>query len=215
MKSIFITGTDTGVGKTIASSFIIKAYKNLIPYLKYWKPIQTGYPPDNDSQTVKELAEISDEFILKGMYFKSPTSPHFAAEKENQLIRIEKIDELFLEYTKNYNLIIEGAGGIFVPINRYFFWIDWIQRWNLPVIIVSRSTLGTINHSLLTIEALKSRNIFILGIIFCGKHNEEYIYDNFKTIQEISNIKVISYFDLNNDKEIEIDPEKIIYSFFL
>ncbi|GIX41569.1 MAG: ATP-dependent dethiobiotin synthetase BioD [Leptospiraceae bacterium] len=211
---VFVTGTDTGVGKTITCGYIMKKYKDLISNLKYWKPVQTGYPPDDDARIVQEISSISSNSILDGLKFKEPVSPHFAAELEKTEISIEELKKQYKYYKENYPLLIEGAGGIMVPITRKYLWIDFVKELEIPVLIVARSTLGTINHTLLTVEALKQREIPIIGIIFCGKHNEPYIEDNRKIISELTKLPVISYFDINIDKFIDVDPQNILKDYF-
>ncbi len=211
--SIFVTGTDTNVGKTITSGLLLKKYAKIFPKIRYWKPIQTGYPPDDDGKTVQEISGVSDEFILPNLKFKHPYSPHYASELENIKINLEVLKNQYKEYSQKYSLIIEGAGGVYVPLTRNYFWIDWIQELHLPVLIVARSTLGTINHTLLTVEALKNKNIHIIGIIFCGEQELDYIKDNRKTLQEITNLP-IHYFDFFKEKDIDPDPDHRIISFF-
>lgn len=209
IMAVFITGTDTNVGKTITSGLLLKKYSKLLPDIRYWKPIQTGYPPDDDSKIVQNISGVSDNFILQGIKFKYPYSPHYAAELENAIIDIHNLKIQFKEYSQRYRLIIEGAGGIYVPLTRNYFWIDWIHELQLPVLIVARSTLGTINHTLLTIQALKNRNITIIGIFFCGEQELDYIKDNKRTINEITQLP-IHYFDYFKDKEIDPDPNHLL-----
>lgn len=211
---VFVTGTDTGVGKTITCGYIMKKYKDLISNLKYWKPVQTGYPPDDDARIVQEISSISSNSILSGLKFQEPVSPHFAAELEKTEISIEELKKQYKYYKENYPLLIEGAGGIMVPITRKYLWIDFVKELEIPVLIVARSTLGTINHTLLTFEALKQREIPIIGIIFCGKYNEPYIQDNRKIISELTKLPIISYFDINIDKFIDVDPQNILKDYF-
>jgi|YNPMSStandDraft_2_1061718.scaffolds.fasta_scaffold14403_2 dethiobiotin synthase len=212
--AIFVTGTSTGVGKTITCAYIIKKYKNIIKNLKYWKPIQTGYPPDDDSKTVQILSEVDESYILPSLKFKEPVSPHFAAELENKEISVEQILNDYQNYKKHYKLVIEGAGGIMVPITRKYLFVDFVKDLNIPVLVVVKSILGCINHSLLTIEALKKRNISIVGLVFCGEHREPYLEDSRKIINELSNVPIISYFDINSDKQIDVDPNNILLKYF-
>jgi dethiobiotin synthetase len=156
---IFITGTDTNVGKTLISSWIA-----LHTGFSYFKPIQTGTRDGSDSLEVQKL---SDTKIYPESYaYKEPLSPHLAAKLENDMIDIEKI--ILPEAS---NLIIEGAGGVLVPINDTYLMVDLIKKLGAPVILVARTTLGTINHTLLSLEALRSRNITILGVIMNGENN--------------------------------------------
>ena len=182
-----ICGTDTDVGKTLISSFFVRGLKSF-----YWKPIQSGIETETDSQTILRLSEIKKEKILKEAYiFKRPVSPHWAAEIDEKKI---DINLLKLPPTDG-SLIVETAGGVMVPITRNFLQIDQIKKWDLPVIIVCRSSLGTLNHTLLTIEALKKRNIKILGLIINGEKH----LDNPKTLQEFSKLPIIAEFPrLNN-----------------
>ena len=182
-----ICGTDTDVGKTLISSFFVRGLKSF-----YWKPIQSGIETETDSQSILRLSGIKKEKILKEAYiFEKPVSPHWAAEIDGK-----KIDINLLNLPKiDGSIVIETAGGLMVPITRNFLQIDQIRKWDLPVIIVCRSSLGTLNHTLLTIEALKKRNIKILGLIVNGEKH----LDNPKTLQEFSKLPIIAEFPrLNN-----------------
>ena len=138
-----ICGTDTDIGKTLISSFFVKGLNSF-----YWKPIQSGIESQTDSQTVEKLAQLSKEKIIKEAYvFTKPLSPHWAAEIDQQAINFDK---LRLPKVQG-SLIIETAGGLMVPITRNFLQIDQIKEWNLPVILVCKSSLGTLNHTLLSI----------------------------------------------------------------
>jgi dethiobiotin synthetase len=157
--NIFITGTDTNVGKTLISSWIA-----LHARFAYFKPIQTGLNQGADSQQVKELSNAK---IYPEIYaYQDPVSPHLAARIKNDTIDIEKI-----LLPKKDNLIIEGAGGIMVPLNDSEFIIDLIEQLGAKVILVSRNYLGSINHSLLTAAICKQRNIDVIGWIF----NDQYL----------------------------------------
>lgn len=156
---IFITGTDTNIGKTTVSSWLC-----LHSGYDYFKPIQTGSIEGRDSEIV-EMTTNSKTYPEAYIY-PQPVSPHFAAQYQNETIDISTI---LIPHSNN--LIIEGAGGVLVPINKNVLIIDLIKLFATPVILVVSTKLGTINHSLLTIEALRSRNIPILGIIVNGKEN--------------------------------------------
>ncbi len=177
-----ICGTDTDIGKTLISSFFVKGLNSF-----YWKPIQSGIELQTDSQTVKKLAQVSKEKIIKEAYvFTKPLSPHWAAEIDQKIINFDK---LRLPKVQD-SLIVETAGGLMVPITRNFLQIDQIKQWDLPVILVCRSSLGTLNHTLLSIEALQKRNINILGLVVNGEKH----LDNPKTLVEFSRIPVIAEF---------------------
>ncbi len=177
-----ICGTDTDIGKTLISSFFVRGLNSF-----YWKPIQSGIASQTDSQTVQKLSQVSGEKIIKEAYlFTKPVSPHWAAEIDQKTINFDK---LRLPKVKG-SFIVETAGGLMVPITRNFLQIDQIKQWNLPVILVCKSSLGTLNHTLLSIEALKRRNIEILGLVINGdKH-----LDNPKTLVEFSGIPLITEF---------------------
>ena len=184
-KNIFkfiICGTDTDIGKTLISSFFVKGLNSF-----YWKPIQSGIESQTDSQTVEKLAQVSNEKIIKEAYvFTKPLSPHWAAEIDQKTINLN-----MLRLPKvNGSLIVETAGGLMVPITRNFLQIDQIKQWSLPVILVCKSTLGTLNHTLLSIEALKRRNIEILGLVINGEKH----FDNPKTLVDFSGIPLITEF---------------------
>ena len=177
-----ICGTDTDIGKTLISSFFVKGLNSF-----YWKPIQSGIESQTDSQTVEKLAQVSKEKIIKEAYvFTKPLSPHWAAEIDQKAINFDK---LRLPKVQG-SLIIETAGGLMVPITRNFLQIDQIKEWNLPVILVCKSSLGTLNHTLLSIEALKRRNIEILGLVVNGEKH----LDNPKTLVDFSGIPLIAEF---------------------
>ncbi len=203
-----LCGTDTDVGKTLISSFFVRGLKSY-----YWKPIQSGIENETDSQSILRLSGIKKEKILKEAYiFNKPVSPHWAAEIDGK-----KIDTNLLKIPSiDGSLVIETAGGLMVPITRSFLQIDQIKKWNLPVIIVCRSSLGTINHTLLSIEALKNRNIKILGLIINGKKH----LDNPQTISQFCNLPIIAEFprlinvDKNNLDRLwqELNIERILES---
>ena len=189
-----ICGTDTDVGKTLISSFFVRGLQSF-----YWKPIQSGIETETDSQSILRLSGIKKEKILKEAYiFEKPVSPHWAAEIDRKKIDINLLNVP----TINGSIVIETAGGLMVPITRNFLQIDQIRKWNLPVIIVCRSSLGTLNHTLLTIEALKKRNIKILGLMINGEKH----LDNPKTLQEFSKLPIIAEFPrLNNIDKNNLD----------
>ncbi len=187
---LFITGISTDVGKTIASSIIVEALE-----ANYWKPIQAGDLDKSDSHKIEKYISNKKTVIHENSYkLNTPASPHYAAKIDGITIDINKINE---PKTKNH-LIIEGAGGIFVPLNDTDDIIDLIKP-DYKVIVVSRHYLGSINHTLLTVEALKNRKINIAGIIFSGDENkatEEIILSKTK-INCIGRIEEEPYFDKN------------------
>jgi len=160
---IFITGIGTDVGKTIAASIVTEALE-----ADYWKPIQAGDLDMSDSHKVKSKIKSQKSFFHPNAYaLHTPASPHFAAQVDGITIDLKQIKE---PKTENH-LVIEGAGGVLVPLNDTDCLIDLIQK-DYKVIVVSRHYLGSINHTLLTFEALQNRKISVAGIIFSGDENK-------------------------------------------
>ena len=196
-KCIFITGTDTDVGKTVITgciaSSLLKKGKNVAVY----KPVQCGNLlkgkiKSPDLFLVKNLSGISDNCIFNDYSFKFASSPHLAAELENKKVDINIIKKHFDEISKNFDyVLIEGSGGLMVPLIRDYTVLDLIRDLSVPVLVVARAGLGTINHTILTVNALKSRKIKVIGIIlnyFKGSTIEE---DNKKIINQLSGVKII------------------------
>lgn len=185
--SVFICGTGTGVGKTITAAAIMKRYASRMK-ISYFKPIQTGTElGDDDTRTVRELSGLPAEFFQPPLYaFKAPLSPHRAAELEGQRISFAGLLD---RVGSSPNLLIEGAGGLLVPINRQCTWLDFLKELQLPVILAAHSGLGTINHSLLTIRALEQEGLRIIAIVFCG----ELMPDNMKTVNDFSGLPVLAF----------------------
>lgn len=191
---LFITGIGTDVGKTIASAIITEALE-----ADYWKPIQAGDLDASDSHKIKAFLSNDKTVIHPNSYaLNTPASPHLAAEIDGITIDLEKIQEP----ETNNHLVVEGAGGLFVPLNDQDCVIDLIKS-DYKVIVVSRHYLGSINHTLLTIEALKSRNIAIAGILFNGNENQstESIILNKTAVKYIGRIDEEPYFDQNVIRE--------------
>ena len=188
MSGIFVTGTDTGIGKTIVSASLVCALREK-ENVCYWKPVQTGIEEDNDTETVGNLANcLPEEIFDKGFRLEKPLSPHLSARLSNVEITIEKILRFKTDFVSERFWIVEGAGGVLVPLNERELMIDLIKALDLPVLIVARAALGTINHTLLTIEALRSRNLKIFGVIMNGAPNEE----NRKAIEHFGKTRVLA-----------------------
>lgn len=185
---LFITGIGTDVGKTIAAAIVTQALE-----ADYWKPIQAGDLNNSDSHKIQQYLSNNKTTIHPNSYqLKTPASPHFAAELDNVTIDLQQI----VEPTTNNHLVVEGAGGVLVPLNHTDCIIDLIQP-DYKVIVVSRHYLGSINHTLLTVEALKSRNINIAGILFSGVENKatESIILQKTKLTAIGRIDEEPYFD--------------------
>lgn len=191
---LFITGISTDVGKTIASSIITESLQS-----DYWKPVQAGDLDNSDSHKIRSYIS-NDKTVIYENSFKlnTPASPHLAAELDGITIDLKQIRE---PKTENH-LVIEGAGGVFVPLNDTDCVIDLIQK-DYKVIVVSRHYLGSINHTLLTVEALQNRKLNVAGIIFSGEENKssETIILKKTGIKCIGRIDQEPYFDQNVIKE--------------
>jgi dethiobiotin synthetase len=187
---LFITGISTDVGKTIASAIITEALE-----ADYWKPIQAGDLDRSDSHKIQSYISNVKTVIHENSYkLNTPASPHLAAELDGITIDLKNI----VEPKTNNNLVIEGAGGVLVPLNKSDFVIDLVQP-DYKIIIVSRHYLGSINHTLLTIEAIKNRGLKIAGIIFNGNENKatETLILNYSKLKFIGRINDEPYFDQN------------------
>ena len=208
-KGFFITGTDTGVGKTLFSTLLIKRYN-----FDYWKPIQTGTSNENDTLYIKNRTYNQKNIFHKPTYmFKRPISPHLASSYEKIPIELKRIKK-----PNNINpLIIEGAGGIFVPLNKKNLIIDLIKKFQFPVIVVSKSILGTINHTLMTLEILRKNKIKVFGVVLNNIKNNKEGNDHAKSIEYYGKSKVLAKIPLINNinkKKIEILSKNKFMSFF-
>ncbi|GAB3500355.1 dethiobiotin synthase [Spirosoma knui] len=159
-KQLIVAGISTEIGKTVASAVLVEALK-----ADYWKPVQSGALEDSDTETIRQLTTNPvSRFHSEAYRLTAPLSPHAAAELDGVTIELDKIT---LPQTDN-TLVIELAGGLLVPLNNHDLNIDLVQRLNLPIVLVSKNYLGSINHTLLSVEACRTRNITILGILFNG-----------------------------------------------
>jgi dethiobiotin synthetase len=195
-RGIFVTGTDTNVGKTVVSAALLVRYRSEAP-LKYWKPIQTGVWHDDDTAEVARLAAVAarkgppctEEVLDTGVRLPHPVSPHLAAHLAGTRITVRSLVETIRTADVNVRAahgesraahgeakprwIVEGAGGMLVPINERETMADLMHALDLPVLIVARSTLGTINHTVLTIEGLRRRMLRVAGVVMVGDPNDE------------------------------------------
>lgn len=170
MRAVFITGTDTGVGKTVVSALLAKALD-----ADYWKPVQCGLDRPTDSDTMAALAP-GVRIHPEAYRLRLPASPHAAAAAEGVRVELESVRLPPSEKT----LVVEGAGGVMVPLNGEALFVDWVEERALPVVLVSLNRLGSINHTLLSVEALMARRLEILGLIFNGEPvpaTEEFLLD--------------------------------------
>ncbi len=182
-ERFFVTGTDTGVGKTAVSALLCAALDAI-----YWKPIQTGSREGTDRNTVMRLAEIPTSRTVHETYiFSPPVSPHLAARMAGERIELRRIKAPRI--AAKQNLIAEGAGGALVPINGTQLMTDLMRQLGFPVLLVSRTSLGTINHTLLSLAALRAAQLNIRGVILVGKPNLE----NRKAIERYGDIAVVGW----------------------
>jgi dethiobiotin synthase len=180
-SDLFVTGTDTGVGKTLVSAVLVAALER-----SYWKPIQTGALEGTDRATVKQWAGLSDERSYPESYiFDPPVSPHLAAEWKKTSIDLQRIQRP----SSPDALIVEGAGGILVPINARQSMLDLARHLQIPIVVASRTTLGTINHTLMTIAAIREANLDIRGVVMSGKES----MDNLRAIERYGKVQVIGW----------------------
>ena len=191
---LFITGISTDVGKTITSAIVVEALE-----ADYWKPVQAGDLDNSDTHKVKsQISNLKSQFYPNAYQLNTPASPHLAAEIDGVSIDLKQIQEP----KTNNHLVIEGAGGIFVPLNEKDTIIDLIQP-DYKIVVVSRHYLGSINHTLLTIEAIQNRGFKVAGIIFSGSENKstESLILNKTGIKCIGRIDEEPYFDQNVIRE--------------
>jgi len=174
MSALIVTGTDTGVGKTVFAAGLTAALG-----ASYWKPVQSGLQDATDSETVKDL---SGARVLPETYrLNMPASPHLSAEDEGIEI---KLDRLALPQVAG-PLVVEGAGGVMVPLTREHFFLDLFARWQAPVLLVARTALGTINHTALSLMALRAAGCTVSGVVFVG----DAVPDVEQTIAEMCKVR--------------------------
>ncbi|RCW87161.1 dethiobiotin synthase [Paracoccus lutimaris] len=177
--AIVVTGTDTGIGKTVFAAGLAGALDGF-----FWKPVQAGIEGATDNQTVARLSGLPEGRILKEAWLlRTPASPHLAAALEGVEINPDLINPPALPRP----LVIEGAGGVMVPLNRRRTYLDLFARWNLPTVLCARTRLGTINHTLLSLAALRDRGIPVLGVAFIG----DPAPDTESIIAELGRVRVL------------------------
>lgn len=169
-RGLFVTGTDTNIGKTTLSAALLHRYRGEMSVC-YWKPVQTGSPEDDDTAAVRELGDCTDaEIHADGVRLPRPLSPHLSAQLSGASIDTQAVVSMI---HPRAGWIVEGAGGVLVPLNNTDLMIDLIGLLEMAVVVMARSALGTINHTLLTLEALRSRHIPVAGVVMGGERNAE------------------------------------------
>jgi dethiobiotin synthase len=180
-SEIFVTGTDTGVGKTVLSALLCAALDAV-----YWKPIQTGSSEGTDRDEVMRCAGIRAAQTREESYiFEPPVSPHLAARWAQRRIELARIQKPAVP--GGTRLVIEGAGGALVPVNEREFMTDLMRHLGAPVLVAARSALGTINHTLLTLAALRAADLTVLGVVMIGEPNA----DNHEAIETYGRVRVV------------------------
>ncbi len=218
VRGLFVTGTDTNVGKTVVAAAVMHRYRNQVR-LRYWKPIQTGIEQDNDTERVRALGGCRDAEILdEGIRLPRPLSPHLAARLARQTIEIENLARLISTQPETTRWVVEGAGGVLVPLAEEYLMVDLIERLALPVIVVARSTLGTINHTLLTLEALRRRSLCVAGVFMIGDVNPENraAIEQFgatSVLGEMPRFDSLSAARLNQWARANLDPDGLLMEF--
>ncbi len=177
---LVVCGTDTDVGKTLVSAWLVQGLQ-----ARYWKPVQSGLEGGGDSGRVQRLLNLPPERLLPEAYrFEAPVSPHWASEQEG----IEPISEEQLQLPHHQGpLVVETAGGVLVPMRLDLLQITQLQRWQLPVLLVARSGLGTLNHTLLSLEALRLRRIPVLGVLLNGPAHA----NNLSTLEQLAGVPML------------------------
>lgn len=194
MPGLFITGTDTGVGKTYVTCYLAEKLRSAGLGVGVMKPISTGPAAEDDALYLKKKLKLDDPLeLINPIHLKHPLAPYSAARLERKKLDLKKIFKAFKELEKRHDtILVEGVGGVAVPITKDYFVIDLIKDMKLPVIIVARAGLGTINHTMLTIGALIDCKIEIAGIIingFRGKDRSEKT--NAEVIEKLSGVPVL------------------------
>jgi dethiobiotin synthetase len=182
-RGFFVTGTDTGVGKTVLCALLVAALDGV-----YWKPVQTGVLEGTDRESVRIWADVPESSLPPESYrFDPPVSPHLAAREAGVQIVLDSIK--YPPALDDRPWIVEGAGGVMVPLNERELMLDLMRHLGLPVIVAARTTLGTINHTLLTLAALRSAELDVRGVVMIGAENIE----NRRAIEHYGDIRVVGH----------------------
>ncbi len=188
-RQFVVTGTDTGVGKTVVAAMLVAGLRS-----SYWKPVQSGLDETTDTEMVQTMSGLADGCTLAEVYrLRTPISPHASAALDGIVIDRQR---LRLPEVKG-RLIVEGAGGLMVPINDRILLIDVIRDWGLPVLLVARSRLGTINHTLLSLAALRAYGIEVLGVVLNGPADKvsRRAIEHFGEVRVLAEVPVLTELD--------------------
>lgn len=214
--NIFITSTDTDVGKTYVCKGIVRELLKRGKKTGYFKPLQSGIVPDilSDADNVKKGIKNQNNLILKNSYItNTPCTPSISAKIDGVEISLDKIEQDYKSLAKECDIVVtEGSGGLFVPVNENSLISDVIKKLNLPVIVVARPNLGTINHILLTLNALRNLNIQILGVVISNypkNTNDPAIITAPELIEKFGSIKILDIIK-ENDNNFEKIADEIL-----
>ena len=221
MRGLFITGTDTNVGKTVVAAAVLHRYREHVP-LRYWKPIQTGTEQGDDTRDVRWLGMCGESEILDaGIRLPRPLSPHLSARLNGTRIELQALMEIAASEASGRELrwLVEGAGGVLVPINETEFIADLMKQLGVPILVIARSVLGTINHTLMTLETLRRRDLLVAGVIMAGEKNSA----NREAIENFGNVEVLGELPpiypltpecLRAWAQTELDPQGLLLKCF-
>ena len=183
MTGYFVTGTDTNVGKTVLSALLVAALDAV-----YWKPVQTGASEGTDRESVRAWSEATEEQLpLERYRFNPPVSPHLASREAGVRIALEAFELPAAPAGRRW--IVEGAGGVMVPLNEHDMMRDLMQAIGFPIIVAARTELGTINHTLLTLAALRDASVAVCGVALIGNEN----FENRRAIERYGNARVVGH----------------------
>jgi dethiobiotin synthetase len=221
MRGLFITGTDTNVGKTVVAAAILHRYREHIE-LCYWKPIQTGIEESDDTRDVRYLGTCGESEILdSGIRLSRLLSPHLSARLSGTRIELQHLMEIAASAASGRELrwLVEGAGGALAPINEAEFMADLMKQLGLPILVVARSSLGTINHTLMTLETLRLRDLLVAGVVMVGEKNSanREAIENLGHVDVVGELPVISPLmpeSLRAWARAELDPHGLLMKCF-
>jgi dethiobiotin synthetase len=197
-RGIFVTGTDTGVGKTVVACGIARLLKSWGIKVGVMKPVATG--DQEDARSLIKAAQVDDDVsVVNPQYFKAPLAPTVSAGLEHRVVRLEKVYSAYWTLSKKYDvMVVEGIGGIKVPLGESTYVVDMIEALRLPALVVTRAGLGTLNHTLLTLEAIEKDKIPTLGVLFNGgKGNTLAEKTNPEALQEHTTVQVLGHLKWN------------------
>ncbi len=203
--SLVVVGTGTEIGKTITCAMLLSRYAGIFK-LAYWKPIATGSAEDRDTSVIENLCGPEVDILQESYLFEPPVSPHLAARLAGKKIHPEQVVQTLKTYQQENDgraLVMEGIGGLLVPLSADGYLLaDLLEEMSLPCLLVASSTLGTINHTLLTIEAMRSRDLQLVGVVLNGPRNRE----NRLAIEKFGSVQIVSEIEPLSD----LSPENVL-----